>query len=149
MRPGGARSSASTSARPRLRRSGASSCAAWSRAAWSIGVQLAISDAHPGLKAALAQVLGAPRQRCTVHFLRDLRGHVRREQHDALGAIVRSIFTAEDGEQARQRLRDAVEQLERRLPKGAAMLEQAEPDVLAFYAFPAQHWPQLRSTNPP
>ena len=54
-----------------------------------VGVQLAISDAHPGLKAALAQVLGAPWQRCTVHFLRDLRGHVRRDQHDALGAIIR------------------------------------------------------------
>src|SRR3954454_4747242 len=113
-----------------------------------VGVELATSDAHPGLKAALAQVLGAPWQRCTVHFLRDLRGHVRREQHDALGAIVRSIFTAEDGEQARQRLRDAVEQLERRLPKVASMLEQAEPDVLAFYAFPAEHCPKLRSTNP-
>src|SRR5918995_1279890 len=73
------------------------------------GVQLAISDAHPGLKAALAQVLGAPWQRCTVHFLRDLRGHVRKDQHDALGAIIRSIFTAPDGEQARQRLREAVE----------------------------------------
>jgi transposase-like protein len=60
-----------------------------------VGVQLAISDAHPGLKAALATVLGAPWQRCTVHFLRDLRGHVRRDQHDALGAIIRSIFTAE------------------------------------------------------
>jgi putative transposase len=46
-----------------------------------VGVQLAISDAHPGLKAALAQVLGTPWQRCTVHFLRDLRGHVRRDQH--------------------------------------------------------------------
>src|SRR5918911_1011434 len=46
-----------------------------------VGVELAISDAHPGLKAALAQVLGAPWQRCTVHFLRDLRGHVRRDQH--------------------------------------------------------------------
>src|SRR3954470_23573614 len=113
-----------------------------------VGVQLAISDAHPGLKAALAQVLGAPWQRCTVHFLRDLRGHVRREQHDALGAIIRSIFTAEDGEQARGRLREAVEQLERRLPKVAAMLEDAEADVLAFYAFPAEHWPKLRSTNP-
>ncbi len=33
-----------------------------------VGVQLAISDAHPGLKAALAQVLGAPWQRCTVHY---------------------------------------------------------------------------------
>jgi putative transposase len=113
-----------------------------------VGVELAISDAHPGLKAALAQVPGAPWQRCTVHFLRDLRGHVRRDQHDALGAIIRSIFTAPDGEQARQRLRDAVAQLERRLPKVAALLEDAETDVLAFYAFPAEHWSKLRSTNP-
>ena len=52
-----------------------------------VGVQLAISDAHPGLKAALAKVLGAPWQRCTVHFLRDLRGHARKDQHDALGAL--------------------------------------------------------------
>jgi putative transposase len=100
-----------------------------------VGVQLAISDAHPGLKAALGQVLGAPWQRCTVHFLRDLRGHARRDQHDALGAVIRQVFTATDGAQARQRLRDAVGQLERRLPKIAAMLEDAEADVLAFYAF--------------
>src|SRR5215212_83431 len=113
-----------------------------------VGVQLAISDAHPGLKAALAQVLGTPWQRCTVHFLRDLRGHVRRDQHDALGAIIRQIFTAADADEARQRLRDAVGQLERRLPKVAAILEEAEHDVLAFYAFPAEHWPKLRSTNP-
>jgi transposase-like protein len=39
-----------------------------------VGVQLAISDAHPGLKAALEQVLGCPWQRCTVHFLRDALG---------------------------------------------------------------------------
>ena len=113
-----------------------------------VGVELAISDSHPGLKAALAQVLGAPWQRCTVHSLRDLRGHVRRDQHDALGAIIRSLFAAENAEQARERLRDAVEQLERRLPKIAALLEDAEPDVLAFYAFPAEHWPKIRSTNP-
>jgi putative transposase len=113
-----------------------------------VGVQLAISDAHPGLKAALAQVLGAPWQRCTVHFLRDLRGHVRKDQHDALGALIRSLFTADSLDEARARLRDAVSQLERTLPKIAAMLEDAEDDVLAFYAFPEQHWSKLRSTNP-
>jgi len=113
-----------------------------------VGVQLAISDAHPGLKNALAQVLGAPWQRCTVHFLRDLRGHVRREQHDMLGALIRSVFNAGSLVEARERLGDAVGQLERRLPKIAAMLEEAEDDVLAFYAFPAEHWPKLRSTNP-
>jgi transposase-like protein len=113
-----------------------------------VGVQLAISDAHPGLKNALAQVLGAPWQRCTVHFLRDLRGHVRKDQHDLLGALIRGIFTASSLQEARQRLGEAIGQLEARLPKIAAMLEEAEDDVLAFYAFPAEHWSKLRSTNP-
>jgi len=112
-----------------------------------VGVQLAISDAHPGLKNALAQVLGAPWQRCTVHFLRDLRGHARREQHDMLGALIRSVFNAGSLTEARERLGEAVGQLQR-LPKLAALLEEAEDDVLAFYAFPAEHWPKLRSTNP-
>jgi putative transposase len=113
-----------------------------------VGVQLAISDAHPGLKTAIARVLGAPWQRCTVHFLRDLRGHCRKDQHDALGALIRQLFTAPDGTEARRRLTDAIAQLEPRLPKIARLLNEAEDDVLAFYAFPAEHWPKLRSTNP-
>ncbi|MGH6911264.1 MAG: IS256 family transposase, partial [Phenylobacterium sp.] len=91
-----------------------------------VGVQLAISDAHPGLKNALATVLGAPWQRCTVHFLRDLRGHARREQHDMLGALIRGIFTADSAKDARQRLGEAIGQLQARLPKLAALLEEAE-----------------------
>jgi putative transposase len=113
-----------------------------------IGVQLAISDAHPGLKSALAQVLGAPWQRCTVHFLRDCLGHARKDQHGLLAALIRPIFRAQDGEEARRRLGEAVGQLQRPLRKVAAMLEEAEEDILAFYAFPAEHWPKLRSTNP-
>jgi len=113
-----------------------------------VGVQLAISDAHPGLKAALAQVLGVPWQRCTVHFLRDCLGHARKDQHGLLAALIRPVFQAEAGEQARERLGEAIGQLERSLPKVAALLEQAEEDVLAFYGFPAEHWRKLRSTNP-
>src|SRR3954463_1889499 len=101
-----------------------------------VGVQLAISDAHAGLKAAIAKVLGAPWQRCTVHFLRDCLGHARRDQHGLLGALIRPIFQAGSGEEARARLGEAVAQLEHRLPKIAALLEDAEDDVLAFYAFP-------------
>ena len=113
-----------------------------------VGVQLAISDAHPRLKAAIARVLGSAWQRCTVHFLRDLRGHCRKDQHDALGALIRQLFTASDGAEARRRLADAISQLEPRLPKIARLLDEAEDDVLAFYAFPSEHWPKLRSTNP-
>src|SRR4051795_6308738 len=72
-----------------------------------VGVQLAISDAHPGLKAAIARVLGTAWQRCTVHFLRDLRGHARKDQHNAVGALIQSIFTAGSGKEARARLADA------------------------------------------
>jgi transposase-like protein len=113
-----------------------------------VGVQLAISDAHPGLKAAIARVLGCPWQRCTVHFLRDCLGHARREQQPMLAALIRPIFAAEDRGTARDRLSEAVAALEGKLDKVAALLEQAEEDVLAFYAFPADHWRKLRSTNP-
>src|SRR5205814_9784983 len=82
-----------------------------------VGVQLAISDAHPGLQAALAQVLGTPWQRCTVHFLRDCLGHARNDQHGVLAALIRPIFNATSGEEARRRLGEAVAQLERPLPK--------------------------------
>ncbi len=112
------------------------------------GVQLVVSDAHEGLKQAIAQVLGAPWQRCTVHFLREALGHARREQQPMLAALIRPIFNAETGEQARELLGDAMAALERPLPKVAAMLERAEEDLLAFYAFPADHWRKLRSTNP-
>jgi len=112
------------------------------------GVQLVVSDAHEGLKNAIGQVLGAPWQRCTVHFLREALGHARREQQPMLAALIRPIFNADTGEQARELLGDAIARLERPLPKVAAMLERAEEDLLAFYAFPVDHWRKLRSTNP-
>jgi putative transposase len=58
-----------------------------------VGVGLAISDAHAGLKAAIAKVLGCAWQRCTVHFLRDCLGHARRDQHGLLAALIRPIST--------------------------------------------------------
>ena len=112
------------------------------------GCQLVVSDAHGGLKQAIAQVLGAPWQRCTVHFLREALGHARREQQPMLAALIRPLFNADSGEQARELLGEALARLERPLPKVAALLERAEDDLLAFYAFPADHWRKLRSTNP-
>ena len=113
-----------------------------------VGVQLAISDAHAGLKAAIAKVLGCSWQRCTVHFLRDCLGHARRDQHGLLAALIRPIFNADSLAQARDRLSEAVAHLDGRMGKVAAMLEDAETDILTFYAFPPDHWRKLRSTNP-
>jgi putative transposase len=112
------------------------------------GVQLVVSDAHAGLKKAIGQVLGCPWQRCTVHFLRETLGHARRDQQPMLAALIRPIFNADSDEQARELLGEALERLHKPLPKIAALLEEAEDDLLAFYAFPADHRAKLRSTNP-
>ncbi len=112
------------------------------------GVQLVVSDAHAGLKKAIAQVLGCPWQRCTVHFLREALGHARREQQPMLAALLRPLFNADSGEAARELTSEALERLRKPLPKVAILLEEAEEDLLAFYSFPADHWPKLRSTNP-
>jgi transposase-like protein len=110
------------------------------------GVQLVVSDAHAGLKKAIAQVLGCPWQRCSVHFLREALGHARREQQPILAALLRPLFNVDSGEQARELVGDALQRLHKPLPK-AALLEEAEEDLLAFYCFPADHWPKLRSTD--
>ena len=112
------------------------------------GVQLVISDAHAGLKNAIAQVLGAPWQRCTVHFLRDMLGHVSRAQQPLISGAIRGIFNAASHVEARERLATVVDQLAAPAPKVARLLEDAESDLLAFYEFPEEHWRKLRSTNP-
>jgi putative transposase len=112
------------------------------------GVQLVTSDAHTGLKAAIAKVFGCPWQRCTVHFLRDMLGHVARTQQPLVSGAIRGIFTAASAAEARQRLGRVADQLRPHAAKVARLLEDAEADLLAFYAFPAEHWSKLRSTNP-
>jgi putative transposase len=118
------------------------------RARGLTGVRLVVSDAHQGLKHAIAQVLGAPWQRCTVHFLRDMLGHVSKAQQPLISGAIRGIFTATSGAEAQKRLAAVVDQLTGPAAKVARLLEDAEADLLAFYAFPAEHWTKLRSTNP-
>ena len=112
------------------------------------GVRLAISDAHEGLKKAIAQVLGCPWQRCTVHFARDMQGHVQRAQQQMVAAAIRQVFAADELAEARSRLASVVASIEAAAPKVALLLEAAEEELLAFMAFPREHWAKLRSTNP-
>jgi putative transposase len=111
------------------------------------GVQLVISDAHEGLKAAIAQVLATSWQRCRVHFMRNALGHVPRPQQQMVAAAIRTAFVQEDQNQARQQWRETADKLRGRFPKLADRMDQAEDDVLAFMTFPKEHWPQLASTN--
>ncbi len=112
------------------------------------GVKLCVSDAHEGLKGAIARVLACPWQRCSVHFVRDMHQHCRPAQRGMVSAALREVFQAESYEQARERATVVIERLAPAVPKVAELLEEAEEDLIAFYRFPAAHWSKLRSTNP-
>jgi putative transposase len=112
------------------------------------GVRLAISDQHEGLKAAIARVLACPWQRCTVHFLRDMVMHCRRDRRNLVAAALREVFNAEHRQDARDRVGHVLERLADVAPKVCELLEGAEEDLIAFYELPSEHWTKLRSTNP-
>lgn len=112
------------------------------------GVQLVISDAHRGLKRAIASVFaGAAWQRCTVHFMRNVHAAVSRADQGMVTAAVRTIFNSHDYASGKEHLRQVADKLQRTHPKVAAMLEEAEEDLLAYLTFPSAHWRQIRSTN--
>jgi putative transposase len=112
------------------------------------GVRLAVSDQHEGVKHAIARVLACPWQRCTVHFVRDMLAHCRRDQRGLVSAALREVFNAENRDQARERVGHVLQRLEPVAPKVCRLLEEAEEDLIAFYLLPAEHWSKLRSTNP-
>ena len=112
------------------------------------GVRLCVSDDHTGLRNAIARILACPWQRCTVHFVRDMHRHCRPAQRGMVSAALREVFDAEDGETARACAGAVIDRLEGTAEKVSELLAAAEEDLLAFYAFPAAHWPKLRSTNP-
>jgi putative transposase len=113
------------------------------------GVQLVVSDAHEGLKDAIATVLdGACWQRCRTHFLRNLLTRVPKSAQDFVATFVRSIFAHPDRAAVLAQHARVVEELEDRFPDAAAMLADAATDVLAFATFPKEHWRQVWSNNP-
>jgi transposase-like protein len=113
------------------------------------GVCLVISDAHEGLKAAMNQVLaGASWQRCRVHFMRNVLAHVTRTDRSMVAAALRTIFAQPDRASTGQQLTLVAETMAPRWPKAAELLRRAEQDVLAYMAFPSEHWTRIYSTNP-
>jgi putative transposase len=113
------------------------------------GVRLVISDAHPGLKDAIASTLpGASWQRCRTHFLRNLLTKVPKSAGPFVATLVRSIFMQPDADAVWAQFHRVIEQLEERFPAAAEMLEAAGPEILAFTSFPFAHWKQIWSNNP-
>ena len=112
------------------------------------GVKLVVSDAHEGLKAAITKILSATWQRCRVHFMRNATAHAGKAQRRIVSAWVGTAFAQDDAAAARKQWRHVADELRPRVPKLAALLDEAEADVLAYMGFPAQHRAKIHSTNP-
>jgi transposase-like protein len=112
------------------------------------GVKLVISDAHEGLKAAITRILSATWQRCRVHAMRNALAYVPKGQHTMVAAAIRQAFIQPDHDNAVQTWRHVADQLRVRWPRLGTFMDNAEADVLAYMAFPAQHRTKLHSTNP-
>ena len=112
------------------------------------GVKLVISDAHEGIKAAVSKVLSATWQRCRVHFMRDVLAHAGKQGRRVVSAFIGTAFAQDDASVARTQWRQVADQLRPRMPKLAALMDEAENDVLAYMTFPAAHRAKLHSTNP-
>ncbi|MGN6130812.1 MAG: IS256 family transposase [Nocardioidaceae bacterium] len=113
------------------------------------GTQLVISDAHTGLKAAIASVLlGAAWQRCRVHFMRNVLAVVPKGNAEMVAAAIRTIFAQPDAEHVHDQFEVIAAMLGKQLPKVEQMMREAHDDLLAFTGFPISHWKKIWSTNP-
>ena len=113
------------------------------------GVELVTSDAHQGLRDAVATVFaGASWQRCRTHFMRNLLTRVPKSAEKLVATTVRTIYEQSSAAEVQGQHARVVEQLAERFPEAAALLADAGPEILAFTAFPAQHWRQVWSNNP-
>jgi putative transposase len=112
------------------------------------GVKLVVSDAHEGIKASVSKILTASWQRCRVHFMRNALAHAGKSGRRVVSAFIATAFAQDDAAMARAQWRSVADQLRPKLPKLATLMDDAEPDVLAYMSFPAQHRAKLHSTNP-
>ena len=112
------------------------------------GVELVISDAHEGIKAAVARVLSTGWQHCRAHFVRTMRDHAARSGRRLIAAAIGTAFAEETPEAAHREWRRVSDRLRPTLPKLSQRMDAAETDVLAYKRFPPQHGPKIGSTNP-
>ena len=112
------------------------------------GVKLVISDAHEGIKAAVSRVLSATWQRCRVHFMRNVLAHAGKSGRRVVSAFIAIAFAQDTAESARTQWRAVADQIRPKVPGLATIMDEAEPDVLAYMTFPKEHRAKLHSTNP-
>lgn len=111
------------------------------------GVRLVTSDAHEGLRSAIARRLPCSWQRCRVHLMRNLLSYVPKGKKDLVAASVRTAFAQPTQAEAIQQWRTVADTLRSAFPKVSEIMDKAESDALAYMGFPPELWAMTASTN--
>ncbi len=88
------------------------------------------------------------RQRCRTHFANNLRAKTPKHAWPTVAGMLRSVFEQPDAEAVHRQYRELCSALDGKFADALALLEAAETNVLAFTAFPVEHWKQIRSNYP-
>jgi putative transposase len=113
------------------------------------GAKLIISDAHEGIKAAVAKLMNATWQRCRVHTMRNALAHAGKSSRRVVSAFIATAFAQDSSEAAKTQWRRVADQLRPRLPRLAGFTDEAEADVLVHMDFPADHWSKIHLDQRP
>ena len=115
-----------------------------------VGVQLIISDACIGLVEAAAELFPeAQWQRCVVHFYRNGFSHVPKGNVGDVARMLKAIHAQEDRRSAQDKIREIIAKLKAlRLTKAAELVEAKAHETLTYFAFPSNHWRQIKTNNP-
>jgi len=113
------------------------------------GIELIVSDAHEGLKAARKAVFpSVPWQRCQFHLQQNAGHYVPKLSLRApVAADIRAIFNAPDREEAEHLLEKLLARYEKIAPKLTRWAEEAIPESFTVFSLPASHRRRLRTTN--
>src|ERR1700759_1546942 len=114
------------------------------------GVRLIISDACRGLIEAAAEVFPKTDwQRCTVHFYRNVFSHAPNNKVAEVARMLKAIHAQEDRAAAVAKAKEVAARLKAmKLQRAAELVEQKAVETLTYYAYPSNHWRQIRTNNP-
>jgi transposase-like protein len=112
------------------------------------GVELVVSDAHAGIRKALAKHLqGAAWQRCQVHLMRELLNKAAWQDRAQLARDLKAVYASEENEQCLAAAQAVADKWEQKYPRVARALREGVEDTLAVLRWPREHRRRLRTTN--
>jgi transposase-like protein len=110
---------------------------------------LAIGDGALGFWKAMRQVWDTTKeQRCWVHKMANVLDKLPKGSQPKAKRMLHDIYQAEGKADAEKALDLFVETYRAKYPQATECLVKDREVLLTFYAFPAEHWIHIRTTNP-